>query len=45
MYHIKTLNKISPVGLDKFPKGAYTCGSEIESPDGIICLLYTSRCV
>lgn len=35
MYKIKTLNKIAKVGLDIFDD-KYTCGDEIENPDGII---------
>ncbi len=36
MYKIKTLNKISPVGLDVLPRSDYEISSEITSPDGII---------
>ena len=36
MYRIKTLNKISPHGLDKFDKKYYECADEIENPDGIL---------
>lgn len=36
MYKIQTLNKISPVGLEKFPREEYEIASEIPSPDGII---------
>lgn len=36
MFNIKTLNKISSVGLDKFDKTKYTCGDDIENPDGIM---------
>ncbi len=36
MYKIKTLNKISNVGLDKFDKTRYTHGDEIENPDAIM---------
>ncbi len=35
MYNIKTLNKISPIGMDKFGAN-YTCGDEVENPDAII---------
>ena len=36
MFNIKTLNKISSVGLDKFDKTKYTYGDDIENPDGIM---------
>ncbi len=36
MYNIKTLNKISPVGLSKFDSSKYTYGDEIENPDAIM---------
>lgn len=36
MYKIKTLNKISNVGLSKFDKSKYTYGDEIENPDAIM---------
>ncbi len=36
MFQIKTLNKISPAGLDQFPSDKYTCGDEIENPDAIL---------
>ena len=36
MYGIKTLNKISPVGMDAFDKTKYLCGDEIADPDGIM---------
>lgn len=36
MYHIKTLNKISPVGLDNFDRAKYTWGDDIENPDAIL---------
>lgn len=36
MYNIKTLNKISHVGLDKFDRTKYVCGDEIENPDAIM---------
>lgn len=35
MYKVKTLNKIAKVGLDVFDE-KYTCGDEVENPDGII---------
>lgn len=36
MYKIKTLNKISPFGLDRFDKKYYTYGDEMENPDAIL---------
>ncbi len=36
MYNIKTLNKISNVGLSKFDTDKYTYSSEIENPDAIM---------
>lgn len=36
MFNIKTLNKISSVGLDKFDSTKYVCGDNIENPDGIM---------
>lgn len=36
MYNIKTLNKISPVGLSKFDSSKYTYGDEVENPDAIM---------
>ena len=35
MKKILTLNKISPIGLDKFDKEKYSCG-EVENPDAVI---------
>lgn len=35
MYKIQTLNKIAKIGLNVFDD-KYTCGDEIENPDGII---------
>lgn len=35
MYKVKTLNKIAKIGLDVFDD-KYTCGDEVENPDGII---------
>ena len=37
MYNIKTLNKISPVGLSKFDSSKYIYGDEIENPDASWC--------
>ncbi|MBD3317649.1 MAG: 3-phosphoglycerate dehydrogenase [Chitinivibrionales bacterium] len=36
MYKIQTLNKISPRGLDLFPREDYEIASEILNPDGIL---------
>lgn len=36
MYNIKLLNKISPSGLDKLPKGQYSCAEDIENPAAIM---------
>ncbi len=36
MYNIKTLNKISPYGLDNFNRAKYTWGDEIENPDAVL---------
>lgn len=36
MFNIKTLNKISNVGLSKFDESKYTCANEIENPDAIM---------
>lgn len=36
MYNIKTLNKISNVGLDKFDTAKYVYGDDIENPDAIL---------
>lgn len=35
MYQIQCLNKISPVGLDRFDEN-YRCGEAMEAPDGIL---------
>lgn len=36
MYNIKTYNKISQKGLEKFDKTEYTCGDDVENADGAI---------
>jgi D-3-phosphoglycerate dehydrogenase len=36
MYKILTLNNISPVGLDHFPRDYYEVASEIQHPDAIL---------
>ena len=40
MYKIKTLNKISSVGLELFPRDIYEVASEIPNPDAIIVRSY-----
>ena len=36
MYHIKTMNKIAAVGLERLPAGNYTVGDSVENEDGIL---------
>ena len=36
MFNIKTLNKISNVGISKFDTDKYTCGDAVENPDAIM---------
>lgn len=36
MFNIKTLNKISPAGLDEFDKTKYSYGDEMDEPDAIM---------
>jgi D-3-phosphoglycerate dehydrogenase len=36
MLKILTLNNISPIGLDRFPRDTYEVGSEITQPDAIL---------
>ena len=36
MFKIKVMNKISPIGLDLFPRDKYEVASEIQNPDGIL---------
>lgn len=36
MFKIKTMNKISPVGLSQFKPGAYACSDGEEAPDGVM---------
>ncbi len=36
MFNIKTLNKISPIGLDNFDRNKYTWGDEIDNPDAVL---------
>ena len=36
MFNIKTLNKISNVGISKFDTDKYTCGDAVENPEAIM---------
>lgn len=36
MYRIQLLNKISPIGLEKFDKSKYSCSEAAEAPDAIM---------
>lgn len=36
MYHIQTLNKISPYGLEKFDRSKYICGDDVQNPDAVL---------
>ena len=36
MFKIQTLNKISPLGLDLFPRDKYEIASDIQNPDAIL---------
>ncbi|MDE5670774.1 MAG: 3-phosphoglycerate dehydrogenase, partial [Eubacterium sp.] len=36
MFHIKTLNKISNVGISKFDTEKYICGDNVENPEAIM---------
>ena len=36
MYQIKTFNKISPIGLNRFDTGLYNVGDSVENEDGIL---------
>lgn len=36
MYHIKTMNKIAAVGLERLPAESYTVGDSVENEDGIL---------
>lgn len=40
MFKIQTLNKISPVGLENFPRDDYEIASEMPNPDAIILRSY-----
>ena len=41
MFHIQTLNKISPVGLNKFDPANYTVDAPETTPDAIMAVSYT----
>src|SRR5215471_10374726 len=36
MFRIQTINKISPLGLDLFPRDKYEIASDIPNPDAIL---------
>ena len=36
MYKIRTLNNISPRGLERFPADHYSLGEDVEDPDAIL---------
>lgn len=36
MFKIQTLNNISPLGLDRLPRGSYEVASEIVNPDAVL---------
>ena len=36
MFKVQLLNKISPVGLEKFDAQLYSCGESVENPDAIM---------
>lgn len=36
MFKIQTLNKISPIGLDQFPKGRYEFSDDIDGADAVV---------
>lgn len=36
MYRIQTMNKISPVGLNRFDAALYEVGDEVQDPQGIL---------
>ncbi len=41
MFKIQTLNAISPIGLNQFPRDLYEVASEIQNPDAILVRSYT----
>ena len=40
MYDILTLNKISPIGTERFPKEQFNISDSVENPDGILLRSY-----
>lgn len=36
MFHIQTLNKIAPCGMNQFDSAKYTWGDDVQNPDAII---------
>lgn len=36
MFQLKTMNKISPAGLDNFDRNKYSWGDDIENPDAVL---------
>ena len=36
LYKVRTFNKISPVGLERFPRSNYEVAGEISAPDAIM---------
>jgi len=36
MFQIRTLNKISPQGLEVFDRSKYVCGDDVAPADGIL---------
>jgi len=40
MFNVMTLNKISPIGLEKLPAKDFVIGDNVENPDGIILRSY-----
>ncbi len=36
MFKIKTMNKISPIGMSQFKPGAYICSDDEAAPDGVL---------
>lgn len=40
MYNILTLNKISPIGTDRFPKDKFNISDDIKNPDAVLLRSY-----
>ena len=36
MFRVRTMNKISPLGLELFPRDKYELASEIPNPDALL---------